>query len=685
MRVGFLVSGSFILCQESLGQYLVTTDKDGKANCTYTGNYAGTETITAFADTNNNSSLDNGEPSATATKRWRSAPATSITLEPKSEVRIVATEGCVTARAKNETGPAGDQTVSFTVTGANPQSKALTTNYNGEVTFCYKGEKGGLDTITAFVDSNESKTKDESEPEDTATKRWLSNQPSITLTPEAAENPLGTTHTLTATVTDAGKPVEGVRVGFLVSGSFILCQESLGQYLVTTDKDGKANCTYTGNYAGTETITAFADTNNNSSLDNGEPSATATKRWRSAPATSITLEPKSEVRIVATEGCVTARAKNETGPAGDQTVSFTVTGANPQSKALTTNYNGEVTFCYKGEKGGLDTITAFVDSNESKTKDESEPEDTATKRWLSNQPSITLTPEAAENPLGTTHTLTATVTDAGKPVEGVRVGFLVSGSFILCQESLGQYLVTTDKDGKANCTYTGNYAGTETITAFADTNNNSSLDNGEPSATATKTWVEHLPPATSLTISPSAATNVVKVQHCLTAIARLEGGEPAGNRSVLFTVTGANPRPAEEHTDRLERRRAVLLHRRKRRPGHDHGVRRQRQERKTGHGRSSGDGKQVVALAAAGIARPDASRRDQPDQHDAHSHRDRHRPRQPDRKREGGLRRQGNEPGDHEGDRRERTGVVQLLERLRKERHDRRLRRHKRQRHQGRK
>ena len=83
--------------------------------------------------------------------------------------------------AKNDTGPAGDQTVSFTVTGANQKSEALTTNTNGEVAFCYKGTKGGLDTITAFVDSNENKTKDESEPQDTATKRWLSNQPSIAL------------------------------------------------------------------------------------------------------------------------------------------------------------------------------------------------------------------------------------------------------------------------------------------------------------------------------------------------------------------------------------------------------------------------------------------------------------------------------------------------------------------------
>src|SRR5437868_294722 len=114
----------------------------------------------------------------------------------------------------------------------------------------------------------------------------------LTLRPSAAENPVGTTHTLTATVTDAGTPVEGVLVGF--SGNLNLdffvgrCQESIfGNRFVVSDKNGKANCTYGGVVAGTETITAFADTNKDGALDNGEPSDTATKTWRSAPATKI--------------------------------------------------------------------------------------------------------------------------------------------------------------------------------------------------------------------------------------------------------------------------------------------------------------------------------------------------------------------------------------------------------------
>src|SRR5213082_11403 len=164
----------------------------------------------------------------------------------------------------------------------------------------------------------------------------------LTLRPSAAENPVGTTHTLTATVTDAGTPVEGVLVGF--SGNLNLdffvgrCQESIfGNRFVVSDKNGKANCTFGGVVAGTETITAFADTNKDGALDNGEPSDTATKTWRSAPATKITLAPKGDVNIVGTQVCVGAQATNDTGPAGLQTVIFTVTGANPHSEALPTD------------------------------------------------------------------------------------------------------------------------------------------------------------------------------------------------------------------------------------------------------------------------------------------------------------------------------------------------------------
>ena len=117
----------------------------------------------------------------------------------------------------------------------------------------------------------------------------------LTLTPEAAENPLGTTHTLTATVTDAGKPVADVRVGFLAPDS-----SSARAKLSTMSDDRRqrqGELHLHRHYAGTETITAFADTKQQL-LDGGEPSDTATKRWaRCARPTpnSDGEQPRSEV------------------------------------------------------------------------------------------------------------------------------------------------------------------------------------------------------------------------------------------------------------------------------------------------------------------------------------------------------------------------------------------------------
>ena len=551
VQVGFFGqpgSVNFVFCQET-NDFFTVTGANGQAVCTYAGSNGGTDTILAFADTNSNRSFDTGEPSDTATKRWRTPPATRLTLTPAAETNIVDTEQCVEAQADNDTGPAGDQTVSFTVTGANPQAAEVVTNASGFARFCYTGTDAGLDTITAFVDSNDNNTRDASEPRETATKRWLATQPAITLEQPPGDNPIGTTHTLTATVTDGGAPVANVQVGFFGqpgSVNFVFCQET-NDFFTVTGANGQAVCTYAGSNGGTDTILAFADTNSNRSFDTGEPSDTATKRWRTPPATRLTLTPAAETNIVDTEQCVEAQADNDTGPAGDQTVSFTVTGANPQAAEVVTNASGFARFCYTGTDAGLDTITAFVDSNDNNTRDASEPRETATKRWLATQPAITLEQPPGDNPIGTTHTLTATVTDGGAPVANVQVGFFGqpgSVNFVFCQET-NDFFTVTGANGQAVCTYAGSNGGTDTILAFADTNSNRSFDTGEPSDTATKTWTDNVP-ATSLSLTPPAATNVVDVQHCVTAVARLESGNPAPNKPVRFTVTGANP---EAETD----------------------------------------------------------------------------------------------------------------------------------------
>jgi hypothetical protein len=104
---------------------------------------------------------------------------------------------------------------------------------------------------------------------------------------------------------------------------------------------------------------------------------------------------------------------------------------------------------------------------------------------------LSLNPKTATNTVGTEHCIIATVTDAsGNPVPAVTVVFSVTGS------NMDGGSVTTDANGQAQFCYTGELFGEDAITAFADTNNNSNQDLGEPFDVATKTWT--LPVSTAL-------------------------------------------------------------------------------------------------------------------------------------------------------------------------------------------
>jgi hypothetical protein len=98
---------------------------------------------------------------------------------------------------------------------------------------------------------------------------------------------------------------------------------------------------------------------------------------------------------------------------------------------------------------------------------------------------LTLDPATATNTVDSEHCVTATVQDAsGSAVAGVVVRFQVMGSV----DTSGS--ATTDSNGEATFCYVGPpLPGADTITAFADANNNNVQDAGEPSSMAEKTWV----------------------------------------------------------------------------------------------------------------------------------------------------------------------------------------------------
>lgn len=98
---------------------------------------------------------------------------------------------------------------------------------------------------------------------------------------------------------------------------------------------------------------------------------------------------------------------------------------------------------------------------------------------------MTLDPAASTNPVGTSHSVTATVLDQnGQPVQGATVRFAVTGASSTSDSCI------TNASGQCSFTYQGpQLPGADLISAFADTDSDGAQDPGEPMGEATKVWV----------------------------------------------------------------------------------------------------------------------------------------------------------------------------------------------------
>jgi polyisoprenoid-binding protein YceI len=138
---------------------------------------------------------------------------------------------------------------------------------------------------------------------------------------------------------------------------------------------------------------------------------------------------------------------------------------------------------------------------------------------------LALSPATATNTVGTSHTITATVTQDGNPIESVAVRFTVTGSVTSsgsCQ---------SDKNGQCTFTYSGpQFPGSDTISAFADTNGNGTRGSDEPVATATKTWA--LPPSTAGKATGSGTIRVGTKTVTFSFTAQSSGSNAMGSCSV---------------------------------------------------------------------------------------------------------------------------------------------------------
>ena len=111
-------------------------------------------------------------------------------------------------------------------------------------------------------------------------------------------------------------------------------------------------------------------------------------------------------------------------------------------------------------------------------------------------PNIVLDPTTATNPVGTTHAVTATVTNSdGTPRSGQHVDFVVTGANAGASGTCTPASCDTDANGLVTFTYTGSNPGDDTINASI------TVGGSTQKATASKTWTVPTGP-TSLVITP---------------------------------------------------------------------------------------------------------------------------------------------------------------------------------------
>ncbi len=181
-------------------------------------------------------------------------------------------------------------------------------------------------------------------------------------------------------------------------------------------------------------------------------------------------------------------------PVPDARVVFSVTGANPQgAKAVTTNAAGQAVLTYAGGNAGVDTINAFVDLNANNTLEANEPQATAVTHTVQIVATvIQLLPTGGVVNENARPVFNASVRDAaGAPVPGVVVRFAVTGA------NPATASATTNQGGTASFQYPGAAkVGGDTITAYADVNNNNTRDANEPQAQSTLSVLKVQPQTT---------------------------------------------------------------------------------------------------------------------------------------------------------------------------------------------
>jgi len=216
----------------------------------------------------------------------------------------------------------------------------------------------------------------------------------LELSPGTATRNPGALHTVTVAAQNSdGNPDVGRTIRYEVRGA------NPFQGSTTTDSTGSTQISWGSGTTGTDTLTAYADLNNNTVRDDNEPERTATVEWV-APAQdppsdppaqqpeplNISLDPASAEKDAGATHQVTALVRRGAASAPGIPVRFGVAGPNPAAGSGTSAGDGRASFSWLGQSNGTDTLTAYADENGDGTRQASEPQGTATVSWRNGLP-----------------------------------------------------------------------------------------------------------------------------------------------------------------------------------------------------------------------------------------------------------------------------------------------------------
>lgn len=359
---------------------LTATATVGVASCTvsYSPDSAGPVTVTATYGGDPTHSGSQGQTTVTVAKRPTSTTVSCDALTVGVSASCTAT--VTDTGGGTKTPPSGTVDWSSTAGGTFvPDPCPLTPTGTGvaSCTVSYTPASAGSATVTATYGGDLTHAGSVGQATVQVAKR--PTQTSVSCEPSSFE--AGGSTSCTATVSDTGGGTKTTPIGTVdwsstESGTFVPNPCTL----MPTATPGVASCTvvFSSTKAATHTITA---TYGDDPIHEGSADSTTVTVTPGPPA-KVTLDPAAAVNPVDTQHCVTATVEDEFGNRTPSIeVVFTVTGSNRTSGTRATDAQGEAEFCYTGRLFGLDTITAFADTDEDGQRDLDEPSGAATKTW----------------------------------------------------------------------------------------------------------------------------------------------------------------------------------------------------------------------------------------------------------------------------------------------------------------